>query len=59
MADPNLEISGGERSPKKFFEPFEPQFGLKIRGPPGPPAPSPGSATARKPSGIVIIFIHI
>ena len=23
---------GGGRSPKKFLQPFEPQFGLKIRG---------------------------
>ena len=37
---------GGGQSPKKFFQPFGPQFGLKIRGAPGPPGPSPGSATA-------------
>ena len=32
-------------SQKKFFPPFGPQFGLKIRGTPGPPGRSPGSAT--------------
>ena len=30
---------------KKLFRPLGPQFGLKIRGGPGPPGPSPGSAT--------------
>ena len=30
---------------KNFFRPFGPQFGLKIMGYPGPPGPSPGSAT--------------
>ena len=39
VPDPDLEIRGG--SPKEFFQPFQPQFGLKIRGDPGP---SPGSA---------------
>ena len=54
--DPDLEIRGGGRSSrpldkrrggggggdrqKKFFRPFGPQFGLKIKG-----GPSPGSAT--------------
>ena len=41
--DPDLEIRGGGGwggLPKKFFGPFGPQFGPKIRG-----APSPGSAT--------------
>ena len=56
MPDPDLEITGGgggrssrplnkgerERSPKNFFRPFGPQFGLNIRGE-GPPVP-PGSA---------------
>ena len=42
---PDREISwGGGRSQKNFFRPFEPQFGLKIRGA-APPGPSPGSAT--------------
>ena len=31
---------------KKNSRPFGPQFGLKIRGRPDPPGPSPGSATA-------------
>ena len=30
---------GGRRSLKNFFRPFGPQFGLKIRGAPGPRAP--------------------
>ena len=42
--------AGGAVSPKNLFSPFGPQFGLKIRG----GAPSPRSATARKPSGSVI-----
>ena len=29
----------GGRSQKKCFRPFGPQFGLKIRGRPGPPGP--------------------
>ena len=32
---------GGLVSQKNFFGPFGPQFGLKIRGDPGPPDPSP------------------
>ena len=40
VLDPDLEITGGGRvgvgerpvSKKKVFWPFEPQFGLKIRG---------------------------
>ena len=39
---------GWVRSPKiskKFFRPFGPQFGLKIRANPGPPGPFPGSVT--------------
>ena len=37
---------GGEAVSKKFFlVPLEPQFGLKIRGSPGLPGPSPGSAS--------------
>ena len=35
----------GWNSPKIYFRPFKPQFGLKIRGSPSPPGPSPGSAT--------------
>ena len=30
---------------KNVFRPFGPQFGPKIRGAPGPPGPSPGSAS--------------
>ena len=42
-----LEKGGGgggglQKTQKKFFRPFGPQFGLKIRGNPGP---SPGSVT--------------
>ena len=59
MADPDLQIrggGGGRRSPdpeirgkgpglqNKFFQPFGPQIGLKIRGP-GSPGPSPRSVT--------------
>ena len=36
--DPNIRAGG--QTPKKFFQPFGPQFGLKIRG-----GPSPGSDT--------------
>ena len=35
LADPDLQMGGG-RSPKKFFRPFGPHFGRKIRGGPGP-----------------------
>ena len=58
VPDPDLEIwdkreegggrssrlldGGGGGSPKNFFRPFGPQFGLKIRG----RGSSPGSATA-------------
>ena len=47
--DPN--ISEGGSPPKNVFQPFEPQFDLKIRGGGGGagarphPGPSPGSAT--------------
>ena len=46
--NPHPEISkgGGEvRSPKNFFPPVDPQFGLKIRGGRVPRGPSPGSIT--------------
>ena len=59
--DPDLQIRGGggshldpeirvgAQSPKNiFFQPFGPQFGLKIRGGRGPPGPSPRSATDRR-----------
>ena len=46
VLDPDLEIrDGGGSLQKKFFPPFGPQFGLKLRGGPGPSGPSPGSAT--------------
>ena len=37
VPDPDLEI--------KIFRPYEPQFGLKVRGGSGLPGPSLGSAT--------------
>ena len=40
---PDPEIRGGGQSPKNFFQPFGPQFGLKIRVGPGP---CPRSTTA-------------
>ena len=51
VADPDPEISVGGLgavSKKNFFQPFGPQSGLKIRGYPGPPVPSPGFATSVK-----------
>ena len=36
---------GGAVSKNIFFGPSGPQFGLKIRGNPGPLGPSPGSAS--------------
>ena len=52
MPDPDLEIRGVGRGgggagavSKEFFRPFGPQFSLIIRGGPGLPGPSPGSAT--------------
>ena len=36
---------GGPVSKKRFFGPFGPQLGLKLGGGPGPPGPSPRSAT--------------
>ena len=41
---PDPDIRGGEAGLiTKTFRHFWPQFGLKIRGGPGPPGPSPGS----------------
>jgi len=37
---PDPEIRGA-RSPKNFFRPFRPHFGLKIRGEGSPPRPLP------------------
>ena len=57
MPDPDLGIregggaviqtlrQGGGGGLQKFFRPLQPQFGLKIRGSPGPPGPSNGSLT--------------
>ena len=53
VLDPDLEIwsgdgaviqpldNGGLTLQRKFFPPFEPQLGLKIRGEPAPPPPVP------------------
>ena len=53
MPDPALEIKveggGGTGLPKKFFRPFGPQFGPKIRRGPGPATSSSGSATGLYP----------
>ena len=45
--DPEKKSGGGGGSRKKFFQPFGPQFGLKIRGWGGevPLEPSHGSTT--------------
>ena len=43
--DPQIRGGGGAWSPKKNFQPFGPQFNLKIRGGVAPPGPSPESAT--------------
>ena len=46
---------GAARSPKEFFRPFGPQFGLKIRGGGGGAGslgPSPGSATGFRCSDV-------
>ena len=63
VADPDLQIrrgGGGHPDPeirgspvsKNFFRPFGRPFGRKIRGP-GPPGPSPGSATANQPNRLL------
>ena len=44
--DPEIK-AGGAGVSKKNFQPFGPQFGLKIRGGPTAPGPSPGSATEK------------
>ena len=56
VVDSDRQITEGGRSSRPwdnggpglptFFQPFGPQFGLKIRGGPGPLGPSPRSATA-------------
>ena len=48
--DPDLEIlrqGGGDSLQEIIFQPFGPQYGLKIGGGGGPPGPFPGSATAK------------
>ena len=46
---PEISVGGlGAVSKKLVFQPFGPQSGLKIRGYPGPPGPSPGFATSVK-----------
>ena len=50
---PPATVSEGGGSKKTFFRPYGPQFGLKIREP-GPPGPSPGSATGFDPPFSVI-----
>ena len=43
---PDPEVRGGGAGlPKSFFGLFRPRFGLKIRGGPRPPGPSPRSST--------------
>ena len=46
---------GGGCSQKKFFQPFGPQFGLKIKGGVGGSGPSPGSITAKVTVKIEIV----
>ena len=72
MADPDLQIRGGGHPDpeikagvsQKNFQPFGPQFGLKIRGGPAPPGPSPGSATEKSDhfckvtTALVLILVH-
>ena len=43
-SDESIPSDEGARSPKIFFRPFGPPFGLKIRGGEGA-GPSPGSAS--------------
>ena len=41
VAGPDLQIRVGGGLKEKCFRPFRSQFGLKIRGRPGPPGPEP------------------
>ena len=41
VAGPDLQIRVGGGLKEKCFRPFRSQFGLKIRGRPGPPGPGP------------------
>ena len=68
VPDPDLEIRGGRQSSrplgkgggggglqKTFFWSFGPQFGLKLRGGPGPLGSFPGSATEEMFKNSVVI----
>ena len=62
MPETDLEIrlgggGGGGGLPKTLFQPFEPQFGLKIRGLPGPPGPLPRSATANVSCWTAVVLL--
>ena len=55
IADPDLQISGGEViQTLRFLD----QFGLKIRGEPGPPGTSPRSTTAIDRGVFAIVMIY-
>ena len=56
---PDPQIRKGAGLPKKFFRPFGPQLGPKIRGGPGPPGPSPESATVNKCFCQVVSSHHV
>ena len=45
VADPDLQIREGGRSPKRFFSALRASFWSKNKRGAGPPGPSPGSAT--------------
>ena len=45
LGHPDSEIKGGPGLKKNFSRPFGALFGLKLRGRPGPSAPSPTYAT--------------
>ena len=49
------EEGGGGVKKKRFFWPFAPQFGLKIRG--GPQGPSPGSAAEMQLYGTLLLCL--
>ena len=56
-SDPEISGGGaGGRSPKNFFRPFGSQFGLKIRGKPGP---SLRSATEWQLAGIAFSKVSL
>ena len=60
MPETDLEIrEGGEQSPKKIFQSFGSQFGLKIGGCPGPLGPSPRSATANASCWTAVVLLII